>query len=525
MEPPTPRTTEGLAGERPSLKGGGSLSPSRGDEARREEDTKRERKIRDAYLAAEADFETILRAHRSGRATNLDIAHARTLVKETWARYYKSKTGKALRKSIEATISISEGEVVFEAFGDETYGPELPDLLEKAVRQIKGGEPARLGEPGFFSNKHLQRLYWIFAKKGIDLLKQVQQILEHALKGLKVGTQAKLQKGNLYLLEKAIKPLSMSEVEKLVEEVADHGLAFSVNFLGSKPDQIALNRLQRKGLILKEKFSFPANAYTMQRVSDVLIAAAKDPAKVSFSQMLEMARHVPLTSFENDQISYVERETARHVTGLGEGIASTVQGAAEEAHQIMRYRDFIRETAREGLLNRWSWKDLSSELGRRTGDWARDFDRIARTELQNAANDASATKIARDNEGDDPLVYKMPRRDACRYCVALYLHEGDFERPRIFRLSTLVANGTNIGRRVAQWKPTKNVAHPNCNCPLFEFVGELGGKVEAGAMGDLQAEEFRLYGKVEPSKKDTALAKKLLAIKVTLDGIPVEELK
>lgn len=525
MKPPTPKKTEGLEGERPDLKGRKGISPSRGDEARREEDTKREREIKDTYLAAESALETILRAHRSGRASSVDITRAKALVKETWARYYKLKTGKALRKSVEATISISEGEVSFEAFGDEALAPELPDLLEKALRQIKGDESARIGEPGFFSNKHLQRLYWIFAKKGIELLKQVEKVLEHTLSGLKVKSNVKLQKSNLYLLKKAVEPLSMADVEKLVQEVADHGLAFSVNFLGLKPDQMALTRLQRKGLVLKEKFSFPANAYAMQRVSDVLIAAAQDPVKISFKQMLEMARHVPLTTFERDQIAYVERETARHVTGLGEGIASTVQGAAEEAHQIMRYRDLIRETSREGLLNRWSWKDLSSELGRRTGDWARDWDRIARSELQDAALDASASKIARDNEGEDPLVYKIPRRNACRYCVALYLRDGDFEKPRVFRLSTLVANGSNVGRKVAQWKPTKGIAHPNCNCNLYELVGELSGKIVEGAMGDLQAEEFQLYGRVEPNKKDAVLAKKLLAVKVTLDGIPVEELK
>ena len=525
MKTPTPRSTEGLEGERPQLKENGGISPSRGDEARREENTKKEEDLKGKYLRAEASLETVLRAHRSGRASSVDIARARDDVKETWARYYKSKTGKKLRKSVEATIGVSGRDVELEAFGEEALASELPDLLEKAARSLKGDEPVRIGEPGFFSNKHLQRLYRLFAKKGIDFLLNIEKVLEHKLTGLKIGSRTKLRKGNIYLLEKAIKPLSMSEVEKLVREVKDHGVAFSVNFMGAKPDEGTLMRLKLKGLVMRDRFSFPANAYAVQRVSDILIAAAKDPAKVPFNQMLEMAQRVPLTSFERDQIAYVEREAARHISGLGESIASTVQGAAEEAHQIMRYRDFIRETSREGLLNRWSWKDLSSELGRRTGDWARDWDRIARSELQDAALDASASKIARDNEGDDPLVYKPPRRDACRYCVALYLHDGDFEKPRVFRLSTLVANGSNVGRKVAQWKPTKGIAHPNCNCPLYEFVGELGGEIKEGAMGDLQAEEFHIYGKVEPNKKDTALAKKLLAVKVTLDGVPIEELK
>lgn len=524
MEQPTPRKTEGLVSERPELKEHG-LSQSLGVEAQREKDTAREGKLRDTYLEAEAGLDRMLRAHRSGRVSSLDIARANDRVKEAWARYYKSKTGKALRKSIEATISISEGEVELIAHGDIALAQELPDILEKAARSIKGDEPVHIGEPGFFSDKHLQRLYWLFTKKGIQLIQRIEKILERRLSGLKMETRAKLKKSNIYLLEKAIEPLTMAQVEKLVEEVNDNSMAFNVNFLGWEPPKEALVRLKRKGLILKDKFSFPANAYAFRRVSDVLIAAAKDPDKIPFKQMLEMARHVPFTRFERDQMAFVEREAVRHISGLGEGIASTVQGAAEEAHQIMRYRGFIRETAREGLLNRWSWKDLSGELGRRTGDWARDWDRIARSELQNATNDADASKIARDNKGDDPLVYKLPRRNACRYCIELYLRDGDFSKPRIFRLSTLIANGSNVGRKVAQWRPTKNIAHPNCNCTLYEHVGELGGKVETGPMGDLQAEEFSLYGRVEPRKEDAELAKKLLSIKVTLDGVPVEELR
>lgn len=519
-----PSKTEGLVSERSELKERG-LSQSRGDEARRDEDTKRENRLRETYLAAENELDRILRAHQGGQASSVDVAEVSARVKEAWSRYYKSKTGKTLRKSVEATIGVSEGEVELVAYGEKSLAEELPEILEKAARQIKGDEPVQIGEPGFFSNKHIQRLYWLFAKKGILMLREIESILERTLAGLKMETKAKLKKSNIYLLEKAIKPLSMTEIQELVDEVLDHSYSFSVNFLGFEPPTKMMLRLKQKGLLLKDKFSFPVNAYTFQRVSDILVAAGKRPDKVPFKQMLEMARHVPLTRFERDQVAFVEREAARHVTGLGEGIASTLKGTAEEAHQIMRYRTFIRETARGGLINRWSWKDLSSELGRRTGDWARDWDRIARTELQNATLDASAIKITNDNDGRDPLVYKLPRRNACRYCVALYLREGDFKKPRIFHLSTLVANGSNVGKKVAQWRPTKGIIHPHCNCNLYEHVGELGGKIETGPMGDLQAEEFSLYGRVKPRPEDAELAKKLLSVKVTLDGIPIEELR
>lgn len=675
MKHPTPSKTQGLVAERPELEDRG-LGASRGQEARREEDSKREQGLYDKYLAAEAELDRMLRAHRGGHVTTLEVGEARAAVTQTWAKYYKSKTGRQLRKGLEAVVEASDEEVIVRASG--AMVGELPEVLEKAARKLKGDDIAKIGEPGFFANKHLQRLYVLMAKKGIELIRQIEILLESELDGLRMETKAKMKKSNdtyPFRLIKAIEPLSSAELERLAQEVMDKTYAFNVNFMGWEPDEKTLARLRKKGLVMKDKFSFPANAYTFQRVVDVLEGAGKKASKVTFKQMLEMARNVPLTRFERDQVTYLEQRAAMKVRGLGEGIARTVQGTAAEAEQIQRYRQFIRETAREGALHRWSWKDLASEFGRRTGDWARDWDRIARTELQNATQHAAAGKITRDNKGEDAYVYKMPRRDACNYCIQLYLVDGDFEKPRIYRISTMVANGSNAGRKVAQWKPTVEVAHPNCfvsarggevpvytpkglvpmkdinvgdlvlthnmrfrkvtenlgrnsipyrgvkvevkfkgirrkavvtedhlfmlpngdwvcaehlragdsilglgkdfeknpyasyetcewqitkvrkykskkaskiwslevaedhsyvgmgilnhncNCALHEFVGKLGGKVKETDMGEIKAEKVHVFGSVEPDIGDSELAKKLLKIKITLDGVPLEELR
>lgn len=68
--------------------------------------------------------------------------------------------------------------------------------------------------------------------------------------------------------------------------------------------------------------------------------------------------------------------------------------------------------------------------------------------------------------GEDKLVYKMPLPGACKYCIAAYLINGVGSRPRIFKISELVANGDNIGRKPVDWLPVLGAMHPSCRCTL-----------------------------------------------------------
>ena len=74
----------------------------------------------------------------------------------------------------------------------------------------------------------------------------------------------------------------------------------------------------------------------------------------------------------------------------------------------------------------------------------------------------------------DPWVFKRPRHDSCEACKEAYLQK-DGKTPRLFRLSALAANGTNVGRRRPERQPVIESLHPFCRCELnflppgFEF--------------------------------------------------------
>ena len=61
----------------------------------------------------------------------------------------------------------------------------------------------------------------------------------------------------------------------------------------------------------------------------------------------------------------------------------------------------------------------------------------------------------------------------CDYCRKFYL-EPDGVTPKVYKMSELVANGSNYGRKAAEWTPTLGATHPNERCELVELPDGWG---------------------------------------------------
>jgi hypothetical protein len=107
--------------------------------------------------------------------------------------------------------------------------------------------------------------------------------------------------------------------------------------------------------------------------------------------------------------------------------------------------------------------------------------RLAATEMQFAREEGAAHELQRGRDPKDVRVAKMPTPDACKDCVRLHLTDGKGSAPRIFKLSELQANGTNVGRNRQAWEATVGPVHPWCECALLE-VPDGWGFDEHGAM-------------------------------------------
>lgn len=115
-----------------------------------------------------------------------------------------------------------------------------------------------------------------------------------------------------------------------------------------------------------------------------------------------------------------------------------------------------------------SW--LASELRKITGDTKQDWDMVVKTELINHKNEGITQAIIDgtspySNDGLETLVFKRPSPGACKHCTRLYL-EKDLRTPKLFKLADLISNGTNYGKKTAEWLPVVGVTHPHCQCMI-----------------------------------------------------------
>ncbi len=145
----------------------------------------------------------------------------------------------------------------------------------------------------------------------------------------------------------------------------------------------------------------------------------------------------------------------------------------------------VKDVVPSSLENSTPRYKVIQMLREKTGDWERDWHRVAHTEMWDAKLQGEAESIAKgdspfSSKGIETKVYKRPAPNACKKCIQLYL-ESDKVTPIVFTLEQLRANGTNIGKKQADWVPTLGVLHPNCQCPLsimpdgtkFNEQGEL----------------------------------------------------
>ncbi len=271
-------------------------------------------------------------------------------------------------------------------------------------------------------------------------------------------------------------PVNKNQKQRIRAAIRDHHLAYKVEVLGegsvSKRD---LRRLKSKGL-LKRPSTAAAKAQTAIPAAHMAGTIAtsvgdKELKKISPEGFWEYITKAPpkLTKLERSAIRATQDHVGNLITGLGTKVLGVFDATAHAEDQKLRrdYQSIVQEVVATGLAKREGLKVIAASMRKATDDAQRDWERTAYTEINNATEEGKAHSIAsRVPKGTDPMVFKRPRPDACRFCVLLYL---DGKRPRLFRLSELSANGTNYQRRAGrptpggtEWKAVVGSTHPWC---------------------------------------------------------------
>lgn len=324
-------------------------------------------------------------------------------------------------------------------------------------------------------------------------------------------------------VERKFSLLTPTQLETVKQIIRDYHLAFAAGAIG--PDAIPADDLQRLvatgimpedlRLVFKPGPGDPEVA--VQRVTDLAYqygtilgdpaqkGALREMGATQFETHLERTRP-ELNDVERQAMGWARYSAGQHIRGMADRLSleTGVLIANADAEQRRRYLGTVQRELEEAIDTRQAWRELASDIGHATEDWSRDMGRLAATEMQFAMQEGQARSIAkRYDDPKDARVAKQPNPDACPDCIRLHLTAGAGSPPRIFKLSELQANGTNVGRKRADWKPTVGPVHPWCGCELIEVPDGWAFDEE----GDLVPEVLLKKGDRRLEDTEEALAK------------------
>jgi len=150
----------------------------------------------------------------------------------------------------------------------------------------------------------------------------------------------------------------------------------------------------------------------------------------------------------------------------GERVVSVPDPEARE-NTLEKVRAVLSRAKKEGT----PVQQVARQLAAATKDFARNWRRIAETEMQGLYNQAAA-RLAVHRYGKDAQVIRMPEKGACSACLRVFMRGGE---PITWSVQELMQNGTNAGLPRSQWKATLWPVHPRCRCgtivvsPFMEY--------------------------------------------------------
>lgn len=261
--------------------------------------------------------------------------------------------------------------------------------------------------------------------------------------------------------------LTPKQIQELVDQI-------DVNVDGFIARHLSPNYLSREQKLRLQKFGIVTEghltvdmAFKLGMLSDMLGRKSMQMSLQDMMKELKRKNYLPLSYAENQALERIKYNSYNEIKGLGNKWAKDLRTIIIEGDPSRRklQQRIIRDTAKQAVSNRETFKWMSSELGHKTGDWARDWDRVSDFILHDAHDHGRAHDLIRQ-DGEDAKVYKHVFDHACKHCVKLYLTSGAHSRPRIFTVSELLANGTNVGKKVKDWKAVIGATHPWCRCEL-----------------------------------------------------------
>lgn len=272
---------------------------------------------------------------------------------------------------------------------------------------------------------------------------------------------------------------SASDIQKILENVDLVTAKLVARVLGKEYlTKFDIDLLKKRGVdLLRVVPKFPTHyqSFLFGRLTSVL--GDKESSGITYSEfssfLSKMGSFSP-TRVELDFYRVAANKTYTHIKGLGDKIKNSIQVeiSAEEmsylqAKRVAEAKGVIKKEILDGEFQNRSVKRIASNIAHKLDEWDRDWGRIVATESQDVFNLGRTQAMMRD--GSDPKVFFNVYPGACKHCIRLYLTNGIGSEPKVFTMSELMANGSNVGLKTKDWRATIHPVHPYCRCTACEL--------------------------------------------------------
>lgn len=272
----------------------------------------------------------------------------------------------------------------------------------------------------------------------------------------------------------ALTPSQIRQIKKVIEEHMNVIMELTIGDTKVSPETL------KKIGVPKSVSNLITDSYKYGKLTTVV---NKNLSKMSPQEVNDMLKKLKVSSRQQKSMEYLKAKTQLSIDNLTQRMTSAVITSALQ-NQLDMYQA-IGQVVPEAVKKNTDRYKVVQQLRDLTQDWERDWHRVAHSEMWDAKVQGEANAIM-DNEspiskkGKDTMVFKRPAPNACNKCKQLYL-EADGITPKLFKITELQANGSNYGKKQADWKPTLGILHPNCMCPLsvmpdgykFDSSGQL----------------------------------------------------
>lgn len=269
--------------------------------------------------------------------------------------------------------------------------------------------------------------------------------------------------------------LNQDQIADLVRTIDNSMNFFIAKNLG--PDYLSTDEksaLEKVGINLESIYDENIDFFKQSFYFGLISNAMKNDAKlISYDDLKNhflKGKHVPLTPVEKYSVDSIKRQFLGDIRASKGRIFQDVNNiiADKEKFNRVAYEKVLRDEIEQGYINQKTTGEIARDIAKKTGDWSRNFHRIVEYVSHYAFNEGRVAALERADENSE--VYFDVFDGACKHCIRLYLTAGLGSKPIIFTIKELKENGTNIGRKVDDWKATLSPTHPYCRCTVNRFI-------------------------------------------------------